>query len=486
MTRKILTLLFVVASAGPLLADDDFNPVKSFANFRSNVLQDYSSFRDGILKDYDKFLEQAWIEYDKHRGEDRYSVPKPSKMPAVADNFVAGSIGYLSTPDPQPEAAPEPPTEEAAVEFPVLESPVKFEIDFFGIPVEIADTELDCASRLAGPKEYGKFWRSLTRGEKVYGLIGELQRTAADLQLNDYLTYELISKYVNQRYPDAHSSAQTALAHFILANMGFDARVAATDDGEGLLLLPFDRMVYARPYLTIDGSRYYVFCSNGSYPQANSRIVTYPLPGGSAAGASIGLTLTPLNIPVKNKTFNIAYGGLELTGEINENIFPIVYHYPQMDIGEYAKVNLDPELRRQLVGQLKNQLSSKPRIEAVNELLQFTQSAFDYATDDEAHGFEKPYFLEEILFYPQCDCEDRVIFYSYMLWNVLNVENQMITFPGHESAAVTLREPLTGDSYRFRGSTFYISDPTYIGAVTGQCMPDFRAEKPKLEYHYRK
>lgn len=484
MTRKILTLMFVAASFCAVRADDEFNPTKSFADFRRNMLQEYSSFRDGVLKDYDKFLEQAWIEYDKHKGEDRYSVPKPKK-PAVADNSVTGSISYLSTPEPQPETTPEVAAEDVAVEFPVLESPIKFEIDFFGIPVEIADINIDYEPRLANPKEYGKFWRTLARGEKIYGLIGEFQRAASELQLNDYLTYELVSSYVRQRYGDAHSSVQTALVHFILANMGFDARVAADDSGEGLLLLPFDRMVYARPYLMVDGKRYYVYCTDGSYPQSNTRIITYPLPGGAAAGATIGLTLSQLNIPVKNKTFNLSFGGLELNGEVNENIFPIVYRYPQMDIGEYAKINLDPELRRELIGQLKTQLASKSRLDAVNELLQFTQSAFEYATDDEAHGFEKPYFLEEILFYPQCDCEDRVIFYSYMLWNVLNVENQMITFPGHESAAVRLKDPLQGDSYRFQGSTFYISDPTYIGAVTGQCMPDFRAEKPKLEYHYR-
>lgn len=485
MTRKILTLMFVAASFCAVRADDEFNPAKSFADFRRNMLQEYSSFRDGVLKDYDKFLEQAWIEYDKHKGEDRYSAPKPKIIPTVADSLLTASVGNLSTPEPQPEIAPEVAPADETVEFPALESPIKFEINFFGLPVEIADINIDHAQRLANPKEYGGFWRTLVRGEKVYGLIGELQRAAAELQLNDYLTYELISSYVNQRYADAHSSIKTALTQFILANMGFDARVAADDNGEGLLLLPFDRMVYARPYLVVDGNRYYVFCSDGSYPQSNTRIITYPLPGGAAAGASIGLALAPLNLPVKNKTFNISYGDLTLTGEVNENIFPIVYHYPQMDIGEYAKVNLAPDLRRELVGQLKAQLASKPRVDAVNELLQFTQSAFDYATDDEAHGFEKPYFLEEILFYPQCDCEDRVIFYSYMLWNVLKVENQMITYPCHESAAVTLPEQLTGDSYRYQGNTFYISDPTYIGAVTGQCMPDFREEKPKLEYHYR-
>lgn len=62
-------------------------------------------------------------------------------------------------------------------------------------------------------------------------------------------------------------------------------------------------------------------------------------------------------------------------------------------------------------------------------LLQFVQSGFSYATDDAFHGFEKPYFLEENLFYPKNDCEDRAIFYTYLLWNALGVENQLLCFP---------------------------------------------------------
>lgn len=67
-----------------------------------------------------------------------------------------------------------------------------------------------------------------------------------------------------------------------------------------------------------------------------------------------------------------------------------------------------------------------------------------------SHGFEKPYFIEEWLYYPQNDCEDRAVFYTYMLWNVLDVENQMLTYPGHESSSVRLDRPLNGDNYQFK------------------------------------
>ena len=88
------------------------------------------------------------------------------------------------------------------------------------------------------------------------------------------------------------------------------------------------------------------------------------------------------------------------------------------------------------------------------------------------------------LFYPKNDCEDRAIFYTYLLWEVLGIPNQLICYPGHESASVSLSTPVKGISYSHSGKTFYISDPTYIGSVTGQCMPDFEQTAPEIDFTY--
>ncbi len=94
--------------------------------------------------------------------------------------------------------------------------------------------------------------------------------------------------------------------------------------------------------------------------------------------------------------------------------------------------------------------------------------------------------MEEMLVYPKSDCEDRAIFYTYLLNRVLGVDNHLIAYPGHESASVCLDEPISGDSYTYDGRTFYISDPTYIGARTGMCMPNYRTTEPKIDHYYKK
>lgn len=152
----------------------------------------------------------------------------------------------------------------------------------------------------------------------------------------------------------------------------------------------------------------------------------------------------------------------------------------------YAVSQVCPSLRADIVAQMKRNLAGLSQTEAVNKLLQFVQSGFEYATDDDFHGFEKPYFLEEILYYPKCDCEDRAIFYTYLLWNVLGVENHILNYPGHESAAVLLNDNIKGTSYTHNGKRFLISDPTYIGSVTGMCMPMFESTAPKIDHIYSK
>lgn len=102
-------------------------------------------------------------------------------------------------------------------------------------------------------------------------------------------------------------------------------------------------------------------------------------------------------------------------------------------------------------------------------------------------GFEKPYFVEEILYYDKCDCEDRAIAFTWLLWNALGIPNQLIAYPMHESASVSLDADsgVSGYSYTVDGATYYSADPTYIGSKVGDVMPQFATVSPKVDKTYR-
>ncbi len=457
-----LTLFATTApyAVGQTAADD-------FEVFRQSLLAGQNEFRDDLMSNYAEFLDSAWEDFEIFKAQSRNPKPKPATPPTISPSLQSDSPTISSTP---PEPIPADTLTSSC-------------FTFLGIPIDAPQTSLRLSGNPMDGSEFAESWRNYLAEPAAAQLATDLGTTASSIGLNDFLTFEFVTRFVEQKFDEACSNAQISLAHYLLNSLGYDVRIALSDS-HALLLVPAQQTIYGRPYMMIDSRKFYVFADNIS---ASSRISTCRLPDDAVSGRALDMHFTsPLDLPMAPREFNLSYGGISLNGQLNGNIYPLLYHYPQTDMEVYATSVIDPELRANLVSQLKSQLNGRTQLEAVNALLQFTQSALDYATDEINHGFEKPYFLEEWLYYPKNDCEDRAVFYSYMLWNVLGVECQMITYPGHESVALRLDTPIEGDNYRIEGQPFYISDPTYIGAVTGQCMPQFIETSPQIEYHYKR
>lgn len=473
---KILALLSVIVL--PSRAQSQ-NRGQSFDEFRNSVLNNYSSYRSEILNQYGKYLDSLWVEYPQYAGVVRNPFPKPQTIPVAKENNFTPPNEVSPTPGDMPgvDDTSNSPDEES------LHEKGKFPFLFYGITLSISDIDYTIPDNLSR-SNVSNLWKYMYDEDRLNQIIAEIKRLSAELNLNDYLIFELTQRYVDTKFGDHSSFSRNALKHFLLANMGYDVRLAETESGTSLILLPFNQMVYARSFLNINGKKYFVF-SEGTLNQHES-IYTCDIPSNISLGKNFELKLNNLNIPYKPYQYKIDYDNITLTGEVNANIYPILYHYPQMPIGDYAQSVVNGDMRNQIVNQLKSYLKENSQKEKVEKLLHFTQFAFDYATDEEFHGFEKPYFFEEIVYYPKCDCEDRAIFYSYLLYNVVGIENHIISYPGHEATSLTLpTEELKGTSYKYDGKTFYISDPTYIGASTGMCMPNFESIKPTIDYIYK-
>ena len=96
-------------------------------------------------------------------------------------------------------------------------------------------------------------------------------------------------------------------------------------------------------------------------------------------------------------------------------------------------------------------------------------------------GADRAFFAEETLYYPKCDCEDRAIFYHFLVSNLLRNDVHLVHYPNHECNAVNFSQKLNADYYMYQGKQYVICDPTYIGASIGMCMPDFKNVKPEIE-----
>lgn len=453
----------------------------SFEEFRQGLLNDFSSFRQNILDDYAKFLDGEWVEYSGFKAVERNAVPKPETIPSV-DNQSAQSPQSPQSPQRTP-SAPSSPT----IPAPALPAtPEAFSFDMYGVPMQIPDIDVSIMDKIAGQEDFAEQWRRLDAQQAAKQLVDELKAIADKYNFNDYLTYELVSAYAASRFNGASPMSRTSFVHYAMTHLGFDVRLGLNGSGQALLMLPCKQMVYGRMYLVFDNNKYYIFTDPAvKLNTADTSVFTCQLPESASKAARMDMRLKPLNLPYSPKHYSISHNNIKIEGETNANIYPFIYRYPQIPIADYAESELLPDVRANIVEQLKTQLRDMDSAQAIDSLLAFVQSGFEYATDGQYHGFEKPYFFEEMLFYDKCDCEDRVIFYSYLLWNVLGVENHLIAYPGHESAAVASTPSGKADAYTYDGKTFLISDPTYIGAHSGMCMPNYKTVTPQIDYIYK-
>lgn len=377
------------------------------------------------------------------------------------------------TPEDEQEDIPAPQPEESRVG--------KDPVNFYGMEILVPQVNFKIMQSMGSAADFARNWKLLDEQDVADAALDALKPKMEHMGLNDYLAYEFLCAYMDSKFPGASSAPKMSAVHYLLSHMGYNARIAlSTKTGDAVLLIPSQQTLYGKVYMTLGGERFYVMAPPGVNIMG-SPIATCDLPKVASKGKKFDLRIKGLNLPMKEHRFDVEYGKLRLSGVVNENLMPIVYRYPQMDTADFAESELDSNLRKDLVNQVREQLGGMDLLAATNELLQFVQSGFSYATDDAFHGFEKPYFLEENLYYPKNDCEDRAIFYTYMLWNALGVENHLLFYPGHESASVSLPDQVSGTSYEHNGKKFYISDPTYVGSITGQCMPQFESTVPKID-----
>ncbi len=370
--------------------------------------------------------------------------------------------------------------------FTIPQNQTNFMFDYYGMEAFVPEIDFKINKTLAGPEETGEHWNKMASQEEGVETSRQLFGLAQQLGLNGYLTFRLVESYVNQKFKDSDANARMSAIHFLLSNMGYDARLLKLDN-IFTIMMPFDqKVVYATMSQTIDGRKYTILYPEGYEPPKGQsmRLMTCNLPA-NALGKTSDLRLTGLSLPMKAKSFNLTNGNLSLQGEVNENIQKILHHYPQMPTGDFASSWVDSKLRENIVSQLKDQLAGKSDREAVNALMALCHKGFNYSTDQDFHGFEKPYFLEENFIYDKNDCEDRAIFFSYLLWNALGLPCQLVQYPGHESATVAVDEDISGYFYNTDGTKYYSADPTYIGSTVGMVMKAFRTASPTIDKQYK-
>ena len=173
-------------------------------------------------------------------------------------------------------------------------------------------------------------------------------------------------------------------------------------------------------------------------------------------------------------------GDKEYSININKNLIDLFQTYPQTEISVYANTPLSNITRKSLEKELLPQLSDKTEQEAVNYLLQFVQTSFEYKNDLQQFGYEKFFFAEELFYYPFSDCEDRSVLFSQLVRRFLGLQVVLLDYPDHVTTAVKFNRPVSGDFINVEGEKYIICDPTYLHAKVGQSIPRYKEQKAQI------
>lgn len=542
------------------IKEHTFKPTgnKAFDEFRAGIMDNMNNFRKTVLDHYADFLEGEWHEYEPLEGYHRYSQPKPSRMTDAEGNEIEPTkevsqakarrswkdASRLRPVLPEPEALDgfSDSVSTPEIVFDSKETNVWGSLDASTLNQTVSDRkihnvikdiehgaikmtrdlpgdwlnyfELDVRIPTINFNIADKFddfssgsaaqWRALSADSVAQRVNPELLKVARKLNLNDYLIYELVATYINEKFPDSHPLSRASAMHYLLANMDYAIRLAYDPNTDiPYLLLPSAQRIYGHPVIKFNNHEYVFFSPthdvdyyNDAYYR-NWRFLSCGLPLEADNGKEINYNLTGLNLPYSPMKYEIEAGGLRLEGETNETMYPFLANYPQMETECYSMSVVDENIRKGLVEQIRHQLGDKPKLEAVNDLLKFIQYGFGYKTDQEYHGFEKPYFIEENLYYPINDCEDRALLFTYLVWNALGIETQLTAYSDHESASIPASE--FGDfseeyvrrlstvnpmGYEYEASKMYIADPTLYGGLVGDCMRQYRRLTPKVDKYF--
>ena len=289
---------------------------------------------------------------------------------------------------------------------------------------------------------------------------------------NDWAVYQLVLRMAQQTY-DHQYNEQVVMTVFLLNQLGMEAKVGFAQT-HLFCLIAVEQQLYGISFVDIAGKRYYVFELDPYYNHIKSSKAfrTYDIPFPESTHS------LDMNLPRPLKSMETTNAEKEI--HINLSMIELFKTYPQVDMSVYANATPSKLFCESIEQAFKPYLKTQSTYDAVSFLLAYLQYGFDYATDDEQFGFEKPFFCEENYYYPYNDCEDRSVLFSFLVRHLLHLDVVLIDYPGHVAAAVHFPTEVKGEYVQHKGKKYVICDPTYIGAPVGATMPGMDNHTAKI------
>lgn len=477
----LISLLFGLSMFTSSAQTDDF--YAQYEKFSKHAKAEYEDYRAQCNAEYVKFLERAWKEYKVlpsiPRPKDEVVpptiMPRQDKNKKQAKEILIENVvsPILSLPQPKPIS---PIYENDKVE------EKNFSFSYMGTTCEVRLPK-DLNIRMSGCEScmIATIWKQLATNA-MDNTIRDFLALRLKMQLCDWAYLNLIDTFAKAFC--GHGNEAVIMAAFIYSQSGYKMRLGR--DCEKLYLLYGSKHgIYEKGYIVIEGINYYPLddkvermeISDFSFPQEQSMSLYIE--------NAQKFTIRP---SAKRKLASEQYHDVTIDSQVNLNLIQFYNTYPSSEVNGnfmtcwkmYADTPMDESVSQMLYPDIKNKIEGLSDVQAVNQILNWVQTAFQYEYDDKVWGHDRAFFAEETLYYPYCDCEDRAILFTRLVRDLLGLKCILVYYPGHLASAVCLKQQVNGDYISLDGDVYTICDPTYIGAPVGITMPEMDNRSAKV------
>ena len=489
MKLHLQTIFIIILASIPSKAQD-FDSYKQtvqsrFDSYKSQKEKEFSDYRAKANAEFVEYVRQTWEKFNSNA-----PVRKPEKEPYVPPVILPELDDDIDIPDEEidipdidfgnlddtpnvpiiPLPEPKPSPDRPAISF-----------DFYGVECRVGFDQSDkIMLKDVDEDSVADMWEALS-SPSYDNVMTDCIALKESLKLCDWGYYQLVKTTADKIY-GARDEA-VVLTAYVMANSGYKLRMGRLGTGRLCVLLGTEDGVYDCLSVTIDGEDFYLFENT----DCNSiYIMKKGFPNEDGINLSINKQQKFGYSPNSERTLvSEAYRNVSASVKTNRNMIDFYDTYPcpfrKEEPGTswvyYANAPLDSEIQATLYPTLKSAIAGKSQKEAANILLNFVQTAFEYKTDGEYWGYERPLFAAETLHYPYSDCEDRSILFSRLIRDLMNLDVVFLHYEGHLATAVAFDEDISGDHIKVNGRKYLVCDPTYINAPIGMEMPDVKLLK---------
>ena len=302
--------------------------------------------------------------------------------------------------------------------------------------------------------------------------------------LSDWAYFEMLCDLVDSFYGKETNEANLVLAYLYMQS-GYKIRMGH-DREHVFVLLASKHKILGKPYYKVNDDNFYTL--RGKDPERMS-ICDVPFQKEMALSLIIPeIQDFAVDATEPRTVSSLRYPDFSFTFSLNKNLIDFYNTYPtSMLHGDemtkwamYANAPMMEEVKNQLYPQMQAKLQGLSEREAVARLLNWVQTGFNYKFDDEVWGYDRPFFGEESLYYPYCDCEDRAILLTHLVRDLIGLKTALVYVPGHLATAIELNEEVDGCFFMVEGRRFTFCDPTLIVGNIGDVHRNTQINKAQL------